>query len=378
VGQNGNVAIALENVSKRFGSAAAVDDVSLDIGEGEFFSLLGPSGCGKTTTLRMIAGFEEPDEGRIVLQGNDVTHVSANRRPVNLVFQQYALFPHMSIYDNVAFGLKVKRVPRSEHGERIGELLRIVSLEGLERRRPRQLSGGQQQRVALARALVNRPAALLLDEPLGALDVKLRKQMQLELKRIQHELGTTFVYVTHDQEEALAMSDRIAVMNGGRVEQIGSPREIYEHPQTAFVADFIGSLNALELTVDELVGDFLVARLGERERIVAVSGERRVGDSVRVAVRPEQVQIGPAGSAAPDGGSQLEGTIAQVVYLGMYTQFHVDTRAGRVVSHRLADESLVPLVTGADVVLSWEPEQATVLADTASVRARVRDDRAGA
>src|SRR5947209_13472819 len=261
--EDASVAIALEGVSKRFGGVAAVDDVSLAIREGEFFSLLGPSGCGKTTTLRMIAGFEKPNEGRIVLQGRDVTSVSANRRPVNMVFQHYALFPHMSIYDNVTFGLKVKHVPRQEHRERVQNILRVVSLEGLERRRTRQLSGGQQQRVALARALVNRPAALLLDEPLGALDVKLRKQMQLELKRIQSELGTTFVYVTHDQEEALAMSDRIAVMNGGRVEQTGTPREIYEHPQTAFVADFIGSLNAIDVKVDELVGGFALSRIGE-------------------------------------------------------------------------------------------------------------------
>src|SRR5437879_4852357 len=250
------VAIALEGVGKSFGKAAAVRDVTVSTGEGELFSLLWPSGCGKTTTLRMIAGFETPDEGRIVLDGQDVTSVPANRRPVNMVFQQYALFPHMSIYDNVAFGLKVKRVPRRDHSERIHEMLRVVELEGLERRRPRQLSGGQQQRVALARALVNRPAALLLDEPLGALDVKLRKQMQLELKRIQNELGTTFVYVTHDQDEALAMSDRIAVMNGGRVEQIGAPREIYEHPATTFVADFIGSLNVLAPQVGELVGGY--------------------------------------------------------------------------------------------------------------------------
>src|SRR5881392_3390596 len=245
-----SVGIALEGVSKGFGKVAAVRDVNISIAEGEFFSLLGPSGCGKTTSLRMIAGFEQPDAGRIVLQGEDVTHVRPNRRAVNMVFQHYALFPHMSIYDNVAFGLKVSHVPRSEHRQRVEAMLRVVELEGLEKRRIRQLSGGQQQRVALARALVKQPAALLLDEPLGALDVKLRKQMQLELKRIQHELGTTFVYVTHDQEEALAMSDRIAVMNGGRVEQIGTPREIYEHPSTAFVADFIGSLNALDVTVE--------------------------------------------------------------------------------------------------------------------------------
>src|SRR2546426_4379987 len=248
---DGSVAIALDGVSKGFGETRAVRDVTVAIGEGEFFSLLGPSGCGKTTTLRMIAGFEVPDEGRIVLQGTDLTAVSANRRKVNMVFQQYALFPHMSIYDNIAFGLKVKRVPRQEHGDRVHEMLRVVELEGLERRRIRQLSGGQQQRVALARALVNRPAALLLDEPLGALDVKLRKQMQVELKRIQHEVGTTFVYVTHDQDEALAMSDRIAVMNHGRIEQLGKPSEIYAKPATEFVADFIGSLNALDLVIDE-------------------------------------------------------------------------------------------------------------------------------
>jgi spermidine/putrescine transport system ATP-binding protein len=357
-------AIGLVGVSKRFGGVGAVDDISLEIAEGEFFSLLGPSGCGKTTTLRMVAGFERPDEGRIVLQGNDVTTVPANRRPVNMVFQQYALFPHMSVYDNVAFGLKVKGVSRREHAGRVKEMLRIVELEGLERRRPRQLSGGQQQRVALARALVNSPAALLLDEPLGALDVKLRKQMQLQLKAIQHDVGTTFVYVTHDQEEALAMSDRIAVMNRGRVEQIGSPREIYEHPGTAFVADFIGSLNALDLVIDELLGTYAVSRFGEGQRVVVpVASDYGTGDAVRIAVRPERVQIGPIDDPSRDGGSRLEGTIAEIVYLGMYIQFHVDTGAGRVVSHRLADESLAPLEPGSRVALSWDAEQAAVLGD---------------
>src|SRR5436309_2114852 len=313
---DGSVAIALEGVSKGFGETRAVRDVTVAVGEGEFFSLLGPSGCGKTTTLRMIAGFEVPDEGRIVLQGKDVTSVSANHRKVNMVFQQYALFPHMSIYDNVAFGLKVKRVPRNEHSERVHEMLRVVELEGLERRRTRQLSGGQQQRVALARALVNKPAALLLDEPLGALDVKLRRQMQFELKRIQAELGTTFVYVTHDQEEALAMSDRIAVMNGGRVEQIGSPRQIYERPETAFVADFIGSLNAFDLRIDELVGDNAVMRLGESDRIVVpVDGGHGLGETLRAAVRPERVRIEPAGGAIANGGSRLDGTVAEIVFL---------------------------------------------------------------
>jgi spermidine/putrescine transport system ATP-binding protein len=359
VAEKPRAAIGLVSVSKRFGAVGAVDDVSLEIAEGEFFSLLGPSGCGKTTTLRMVAGFERPDEGRIVLQGNDVTRVPANRRPLNMVFQQYALFPHMSVYENVAFGLKVKRVPRAEHKERVHEMLRVVSLEGMDKRRARQLSGGQQQRVALARALVNRPAALLLDEPLGALDVKLRKQMQLELKRIQHTLGTTFVYVTHDQEEALAMSDRIAVMNGGRVEQTGNPREIYEHPDTAFVADFIGSLNAFDFRVDELIGDSAVMRLGERGRIVVpVDGGHSPGETLRVAVRPERIQIG---TAAGHGGSRLDGTVAEIVFLGMYTQFHVDTAVGRFVAHRLADEELAPLQAGAPVALSWEPEQASLL-----------------
>jgi spermidine/putrescine transport system ATP-binding protein len=267
----------------------------------------------------------------------------------------------MSIYDNVAFGLKVKKVPRSEHAGRVQAMLRIVELEGLEKRKPRQLSGGQQQRVALARALVNSPAALLLDEPLGALDVKLRKQMQLQLKAIQHDVGTTFVYVTHDQEEALAMSDRIAVMNGGQVEQIGSPREIYTRPQTAFVADFIGSLNVLELRVDELVGDYAVTRLDDGERVVVAAGSGvQVGDEVRVAMRPEQVQLSPA-AASPDGGSFLRGRIAEVVFLGMYTQFHVDTRAGRVVSHRMADEPLAELEPGTEVVLEWEPSDSALV-----------------
>ena len=360
--EESRAAIALESVSKRFGSVGAVDDVSIQIREGEFFSLLGPSGCGKTTTLRMVAGFELPDAGRILLQGDDVTTVPANKRPVNMVFQQYALFPHMTVYDNVAFGLKVKGVPRRDHVGRINEILRIVSLEGLDKRRPRQLSGGQQQRVALARALVNSPAALLLDEPLGALDVKLRKQMQLQLKAIQHDVGTTFVYVTHDQEEALAMSDRIAVMNGGKVEQIGSPREIYDQPRTAFVADFIGSLNAFDVRIDELVGEHAVMRLGEGERVVAGLGaDRRPGETVRVAVRPERVRIAAAGATQHDGGSRVGGTVVEVVFLGMYTQFHVDTGVGRLVSHRLADELDTSYETGSTVTLSWDPEQASPL-----------------
>ena len=356
-----SVAIALTGVSKQFGGVAAVNDVSLEIGEGEFFSLLGPSGCGKTTTLRMIAGFETPDAGRVVLQGSDVTSTPANRRPVNMVFQQYALFPHMTIYDNVAFGLKMRGVPRGDHRPRVTEILRIVSLAGYERRRPRQLSGGQQQRVALARALVNRPAALLLDEPLGALDVKLRKQMQLELKRIQHELGTTFVYVTHDQDEALAMSDRIAVMNGGRVEQLGTPRQVYEQPSTEFVADFIGSLNALDVQVDAL---------GEGDRVLAPAGHA-LGEPVRLTIRPEHVQVG----TAPASASRLTGTLADVVYLGMYTQLHVDTRVGRIVSHRLASEPAARLQPGATVTVWWSPDEATATLGDAPSGLRGDDDR---
>jgi spermidine/putrescine transport system ATP-binding protein len=359
-----SVAIRLEGVSKSFGKIAAVRNVSLDIREGEFFSLLGPSGCGKTTTLRMIGGFEQPDEGSILLRGVDVTRVPPNRRNVNMVFQHYALFPHMSIADNVAFGLRLKKVGRGEQRERVAEMLRIVQLEGLEKRKPAQLSGGQQQRIALARALVNRPAALLLDEPLGALDVKLRKSMQLELKRIQSELGTTFVYVTHDQEEALAMSDRIGVMNGGVVEQIGPPREIYEHPATAFCADFIGSLNALDFRVDEIGDGRLVSRVSPTERLV-VSGSngRRQGDSLKLAVRPERIRIDLAERPAPEDGSRLEGVVAEVVYLGSVTQFHVDTKVGRVVSYRMNEGGgAVGIDSGRNVVLTWPAHDSSVLA----------------
>ena len=337
-----SAAITIEGVTKRFGRVVAVNDVSFDIADGEFFTMLGPSGCGKTTTLRMIAGFEQPDAGRILLRDTDVTEVAPNRRSVNMVFQHYALFPHMSVYDNVAFGLKLKKVDKAEQGRRVLEMLEIV---------------------ALARALVNRPAALLLDEPLGALDVKLRKQLQLELKRIQIEIGTTFVYVTHDQEEALSMSDRIAVMNNGVVDQIGSPREIYERPDTAFVADFIGSLNALDLTVDAVESGLAVHRLaGDDRLVVPVGSGQRTGEQLKVAVRPERVRIVPADfEREPVGGSHLLGTIAEVVYLGMLTQFHVDTAAGRVVSHRMNDENTRRLEAGRQVVLTWAPEDTAVL-----------------
>jgi spermidine/putrescine transport system ATP-binding protein len=358
------VGISLEAVTKRFGAVEAVRSISLDIRESEFFSLLGPSGCGKTTTLRMIGGFEQPDEGRILLRGADVTYMPPNRRNVNMVFQHYALFPHMDVGDNIAFGMRLKKVGKGEQRDRLQEMLEVIGLAGLEKRRPAQLSGGQQQRVAVARALVNRPAALLLDEPLGALDVKLRKQMQLELKRIQSELGTTFVYVTHDQEEALAMSDRMGVMNNGVVEQIGTPREIYEHPRTAFVADFIGSLNALDFRVDEIAADRLVSRVSPTERLVvsAANGHRQ-GETIKLAVRPERVRVDLADRPAPEDGSRLEGVVAEVVYLGSLTQFHVDTKVGRVVSYRMNERrGSAGIDSGGNVVLTWPADDSSVLA----------------
>jgi spermidine/putrescine transport system ATP-binding protein len=356
-------AITLEEVTKAFGTVVAVRETSFPIRDGEFFTMLGPSGCGKTTTLRMIAGFETPTSGHIRLRGEDVTDVPPNRRNVNMVFQHYALFPHMSVYDNVAFGLKLKKVPKEEERIRVGEILEVVALTGMEKRKPNQMSGGQQQRVALARALVNNPAALLLDEPLGALDVKLRRALQLELKRVQHETGTTFVYVTHDQEEALAMSDRIAVMNHGVVDQIGTPREIYETPATPFVADFVGSLNALEVTIDEIVGDNVVARFDQAGRVVAPGGTgAKAGDRVRVAVRPERVRVADREADAPaGGGSWLAGTLAEVVYLGMLVQYHVTTPAGRVVSHRMNDEQMPALQVGSLVAVAWAAEDTSVL-----------------
>src|ERR671923_1125374 len=269
---DGLPAIELVGVEKEFSSAhgdvRAVEHVDLRIAEGEFFSLLGPSGCGKTTTLRMVAGFEEPSSGRILLHGRDMVGVPPYRRDVNMVFQHYALFPHMDVFENVAFGLRRKRVPKDEIRRRVTEALRLVELEGRERRPPRQLSGGQQQRVALARALVNRPRALLLDEPLGALDLKLRRAMQLELKRIQKDVGITFVYVTHDQEEALTMSDRLVVMNAGRIEQLDEPEEIYERPGTRFVANFIGTSNIVTGRLERRGDDWGLAGLGPDERVL--------------------------------------------------------------------------------------------------------------
>jgi spermidine/putrescine transport system ATP-binding protein len=360
---SGEVAIRLEGVRKTFGEIHAVRDVSLDVLEGEFITLLGPSGCGKTTTMRLIAGFEEPDDGRIYLRGRDVVGMPPNKRQVNMCFQHYALFPHMTVEGNIAYGLKLRKVPRDERRRKVGEMLEIVRLQGFEKRKPGQLSGGQQQRVALARALVNRPAALLLDEPLGSLDVKLRKQMQLELKRIQVELGTTFVYVTHDQEEALSMSDRIAVMNDGLIEQLDEPRTIYEHPETPFVADFVGVLNAMEVRVDEIGDLTALMRLGEGQRVaVPVPTGATVGERMIVAVRPERVEVRRANAPDDGSGSRVEGDIALVVYLGTITQFHVDTSFGaRVIAHRLSDDTAADVRQGERVALTWSREDASVL-----------------
>ena len=356
------VGIHLEGITKTFGEVVAVDDVDIVIREGEFFSLLGPSGCGKTTSLRMIAGFEVPDKGRVLLRDKDVSGDLPSKRNVNMVFQHYALFPHMDVEGNVMFGLRVSGVRKKERVKRVAEILEIVRLPGFQKRKPWQLSGGQQQRVALARALVNRPSALLLDEPLGALDVKLRREMQLELKAIQHELGTTFVYVTHDQEEALTMSDRIAVMNLGRVEQTGTPREIYEDPSSSFVAGFIGSLNAMDLVVEQRPDGMGVATVGGGRIMARVGSEVTVGASLRAAVRPERIALGLPGAPVHPEGSMVEGSVTEVIYLGAVSLFHLDVEGlGQIVSQRMSHEDESAFQAGDRVSASWEPAHTLVL-----------------
>jgi spermidine/putrescine transport system ATP-binding protein len=358
-GTSGSGGIVLEACTKRFGDTVAVDGVSFEILPGEFFSMLGPSGCGKTTTLRMIAGFETPDSGRIWLSGRDVSRLSPQKRPVNMVFQAYGLFPHMSVADNVAFGLKIKKLPRAEIAERVAETIRVVRLEGMEDRRPGQLSGGQQQRVALGRALVNRPAALLLDEPLGALDLQLRKEMQLELKHLQERTGTTFIYVTHDQEEAMTMSDRIAVMRGGVVEQLGSPRELYATPASAFVAGFIGVSNLVSFRVDRRADGLVAMDLGDGDRILAPDPGGDDTD-LTVTVRPEWIKTGgDAGSRE----SRVAGTVVAVVYLGSVTQLVVELPTGeRLTVHRLNDEvGATEPTAGERLTLRWAAEHSYVI-----------------
>ena len=353
--------IRLRQVTKSFGNVTAVDDVSLDIRPGEFFSLLGPSGCGKTTTLRMIGGFEEPSAGRIELRGRDVTRDPPDKRPVNMVFQNYALFPHLDVGGNIAFGLRRRKVPEPEIGRRIAQALELVHLPGYERRRPNQLSGGQQQRIALARALVNRPNVLLLDEPLGALDLKLRQRLQLELKRIQTEVGITFVYVTHDQEEALTMSDRIAVMSAGRVEQLGTPEELYDRPATRFVADFIGRTNLLKGTVRALDTNRATVELASGEKTETTADGLARGQSIELSVRPEVVHLAPSGS----GAHSLRGHVEQAAYLGATFSYVVRTAGGiELTAH--APKSDGRLEVGSDVDISWRPEDALVLSGRAT------------
>ena len=356
-------AIVLDRVTKRFAEVTAVREVTFAVRAGEFFSMLGPSGCGKTTTLRMIAGFETPDEGRILLQGQDVTLTTPQRRHVNMVFQSYGLFPHMTVAENIAFGPRIKRLGRSETQSRVANILQTVRLEGMADRRPSQLSGGQQQRVALARALVNQPAALLLDEPLGALDLKLRKEMQLELKDLQTRTGTTFVYVTHDQEEAMTMSDRIAVMSGGVVEQLASPRDLYQRPASAFVAGFIGTSNLITLRFDRREDGMVIMELGEGERILAPDPGTG-GAEALVTVRPEWIKL-TSGAPGPRT-SAVSGTIVDVVYLGSLTQFIVDLRTGdRLSVHQLNDEvDAAEPRPGERVLLHWAAEHSYVIGST--------------
>jgi spermidine/putrescine transport system ATP-binding protein len=348
--------IRLEQVTKRFDDVVAVDSVSVEIERGSFFALLGPSGCGKTTTLRMIGGFEEPSEGAIYLGNRAVTGLPPYKRDVNTVFQSYALFPHLSIFENVAFGLRRRRVRGQTLRGRVREMLAIVGLEGMENRKPRQLSGGQQQRVALARALVNSPQVLLLDEPLGALDLKLRKQMQLELKAIQHDVEITFVHVTHDQEEAMTMADKIAVMNQGRIEQLGTPSELYERPATAFVAGFLGASNLLPGAVSG--SETVQLRGGPELRVPPDTLAGRTG-SVAVGIRPEKIDLG---HASADRMNAISGRVVEQAYIGVATQYIVETVSGQITVYvQNTRPGLDGISPGEQVVLSWTPESTFVV-----------------
>jgi spermidine/putrescine transport system ATP-binding protein len=343
--------IRLEGVTKRFDDVVAVDDLTLEVPHGAFFALLGPSGCGKTTTLRMIGGFEEPTEGTIFLGDRDVTGLPPYRRDVNTVFQSYALFPHLSIFENVAFGLRRRGVGGQDLRHQVTRILELVQLAGYEKRKPRQLSGGQQQRVALARALVNSPRVLLLDEPLGALDLKLRKEMQLFIKALQHDLGITFIHVTHDQEEAMTMADSIAVMNGGHIEQLGSPDDLYERPATPFVARFLGVSNLLQGEAD---GDGNV-RLKDGTIVRAPASKGRKGP-VAVGIRPEKIRLG-AGEE-----NSLTGEVQERAYIGVSTQYVVSTSHGPITVYvQNTDANAVAVQAGDQVTVSWSPEATFVV-----------------
>jgi spermidine/putrescine transport system ATP-binding protein len=352
--------IHLERVTKRFADTVAVDDLTLSIERGTSYALLGPSGCGKTTTLRMIGGFEDPTEGQVFLGGSDVTDFPPYRRDVNTVFQSYALFPHLSVERNVAFGLERRKIGKDEVRRRVGETLELVQLGQLGKRKPAQLSGGQQQRVALARALVNRPRALLLDEPLGALDLRLRKQLQIELKRIQEEVGITFVHVTHDQEEAMSMADTIAVMNGGRIEQAGSAIDLYEGPRTEFVANFLGVSNFVDARLKSTNGAFANVEThdGAALRVPPDCIGPHQTDAVRVGVRPEKITLIPAGSTTADGTNVLRGTVVVAAFLGTAIQYVVKTVGGEeltVIAQNTEGSEPDSLAVGREVQLCWEP-----------------------
>ncbi|HEY0442680.1 MAG TPA: ABC transporter ATP-binding protein [Candidatus Limnocylindrales bacterium] len=329
-------AVRLEGIEKRYGDVVAVAGIDLEVRDGEFFSMLGPSGSGKTTTLRMIAGFETPTAGRILLHGEDVSRRPPFERDVNTVFQDYALFPHMTVAENVGYGLMIRKLPKADRAARVAEILRLIRLEGFDRRKPSQLSGGQRQRVALARALVNRPRVLLLDEPLGALDLKLREEMQIELKAIQQEVGITFIYVTHDQQEALTMSDRIAVFDNGRIEQVGTPADVYERPATRFVAGFVGTSNLLR---------------GDVARAI-------IGEGGTFTVRPEKIRMAEPAAAVGADEVSAEGHVGQVIYLGPDTRYHVSLDAGGelvVTQQNLATSSMEALAArGRAVRLIWK------------------------
>ncbi len=359
--------IHLEKVSKRFGEMTAVDELTLSIERGAFYAMLGPSGCGKTTTLRMIGGFEDPTSGKVFLGGDEVTQQPPYKRDVNTVFQSYALFPHLSVEKNVAFGLERKKVSKSEVSTRVGEALELVQLGHLGKRKPAQLSGGQQQRVALARALVNRPRALLLDEPLGALDLRLRKQLQIELKRIQQDIGITFVHVTHDQEEAMSMADTIAVMNEGRIEQAGSATDLYESPRTEFVANFLGVSNLVDAKLSSTAGDVGTVETHDGAKLTLPAD--RIGphgsDAVRVGVRPEKITLVPAGQYCASGTNVLRGTVVVSAFLGVTIQYVIRAAGGEeltVFAQNAEGSEPDSLSVGREVQLAWQPQHTFVVA----------------
>lgn len=351
--------VKLQHLVKQFGTQTVVQDLSLDIEKGEFLTLLGPSGCGKTTTLRMIAGFEHPTSGEIMLDGQYVHNLAAYQRDVNTVFQSYALFPHLNAYDNVAFGLRVKKVPKQEIERRVKDALKLVQLEDYARRKPDQLSGGQRQRIAIARALVNNPKVLLLDEPLGALDQKLRKQMQVELKHLQKQLGITFVFVTHDQEEALTMSDRIGVMNQGFLEQVGTPAEIYERPSTRFVAEFIGETNLLNGKVRSRDHQHMLIEC-EGMQVKAPSAAVTENESVTVAIRPEKsvLSLEPAHDAEV---VSLSGRLTERIYCGGSTRTVVTLRNGQQFIALEKTDHLLPAAVGDELFVHWQPSHGVVV-----------------